>query len=56
MADTNSNPAARILPHLEGRKNNKLSGNGITESVKSSNLHQKGRIIWYSSLKNDFKR
>ena len=30
--------------------------NGIAESVKSCHFHQKGRILWYLSLKNDFKR
>ena len=31
---TNINPVARIFPHFEARNNNKLSENGITESVK----------------------
>ena len=30
--------------------------NGIAEFVKSCHFHQKGRILWYLSLKNDFKR
>ena len=30
-------------------------GNGIAESVKSWNLHQKGRIIWFLRLKSRFK-
>jgi hypothetical protein len=33
MADTNSNPVARIFPHLDVRNNNKTPGNGIIESV-----------------------
>ena len=32
---------------LEVKTITKLPGNGIAESVKSCNLHQKGRILWF---------
>ena len=32
---------------LEVKTITKLPGNGIAESVKSYNLHKKGRILWF---------
>ena len=43
-------PSRQNFPHSEVRNNNKSPGNGITESVKSCNLYQKGRILWYSKM------
>ena len=45
MAYTDSNPVARIFPHLEVENNNKSPGDEITESFKSCNLRQKGRFL-----------
>ena len=45
MVDTKSSPVAKIFLHLKVR--NKSPINGFTKSVKSCNLHQKGRILWF---------
>ena len=50
-----SNPAAQYFFLLEVKAITKSPENGIAESVKSCNLNQKGRILWFQSLKNDFK-
>ena len=36
-----------IIVLLEVKTITKSPGNGIAESVKSCNLHQKGRILWF---------
>ena len=33
--------------HFDVKSNNKSLGNGIIETVKSCDLHQKGRILWF---------
>ena len=41
-----SNPAAQYF-FKEVKTITKSPGNGIAESVKSCNLHQEGRILWF---------
>ena len=42
---TSNQAAKKIL--LEVKTITKSPGNGIAESVKSCNLHKKGRILWF---------
>ena len=44
MADTNSNPVARIFPHLEVENNNKSLGDEITELVQILQFVSKRQI------------